>query len=182
MPKLAVDARAERPVVAGGSAELVPAVPDEVDFAVAVWREEDDWGLELLPRRVAEHLDRLVHALRQLPAEGGSLAMVSVGDETFLLVRVQGSHVRLLLADALVAEDCPLGREAVDTLADAGADLSGQVPWMGDLAILADLGIDPVEMRALCEDGDAFPDELLAVVAGHLGVGAAFDRVLDSVA
>jgi len=156
------------------------AVQDGVDFAVAVWREEGDWGLSMLPLRAAEHLERLVHALRQLPAEGGSLGMVSVVDETFLLVRVQGPQVRLLLADSLVAEDCPVGREAVDTLADAGADLSAPGPWLGDLAILEDLGIGPVEMRALCEDAEAFPDELLGVLAGHLGVGSAFERALDA--
>jgi len=56
-----------------------------------------------------------------------------------------------------------------------------QVLPAGDLSILADLGVDEMELCALSGDLDLFPDEVLASLARRIGFGAVFDRALDAV-
>jgi hypothetical protein len=48
------------------------------DFAVAVYREDGQWVVAMLPPSAAEGLESLVHALRQQPAEGGAIGLVSI--------------------------------------------------------------------------------------------------------
>ncbi|WP_165865547.1 hypothetical protein [Vallicoccus soli] len=151
------------------------------DFALAAWREDGAWSLAPLPPCTAGHLPDLLRALRQLPADAGALGLVSLADSTFLLVRVGGGETRLLVADPEAAEGTALGREAVDALVDAGADLAPEDdPWLGDLGLLADLGLEPAALRSLCEDDEAYPDELLGVLAEHLGLGPAYEAALDA--
>ena len=71
----------------------------DVDFAFAAWREEGIWRLEQLPARIGGQLDSLVSACRAQPGEGGVLGMVSVEEEFFVLVRVLGEDVRVLVSD-----------------------------------------------------------------------------------
>ena len=89
---------------------------DAVDFAVAAWREEGLWQVVTLPPRAADTLESLLGALRAQPGEGGVLGLVSVAEEFFVLTRVLGDEVRLLLSDLYAAEDWPLGLDALDRL------------------------------------------------------------------
>ncbi len=62
-----------------------------------------------LPPRAATELDVLVHALGQLPSDVGTIGMVSVDEDFFVLARVvRRSHVRLLLSDVGAATESPL--------------------------------------------------------------------------
>ncbi len=63
---------------------------DDVDFVVAAYREEGRWQVQPLPTRVADGLEALVASLRPLPSESGSVGMVSVDEDFFVLVRVLG--------------------------------------------------------------------------------------------
>lgn len=151
------------------------------DFAVAAYREDDQWQVAPLPLRAAGDLRSLVATLRQLPAEAGALGLVSVADDFFLAVRVRGPQVRLLLSDATAADEWPIAQEAIDALdlevpdesveADAGP--------IGDLDLTADLGLPSFELAEICADLDAYPDELLGRVATRLGFGEQFDRAVD---
>jgi putative tRNA adenosine deaminase-associated protein len=60
-------------------------------------------------------------------------------------------------------------------------DDDDQIQPAGDLGILADLGINAMELGALCDDPDLYPDEVLADIASRLGFGSAFDDVVDAV-
>src|SRR5690606_25347510 len=55
-----------------------------------------------------------------------------------------------------------------------------QVLPAGDLSILADLGLEEMELGALAGDLDLYPDEVLASVSERLGFQQAFQRALDS--
>lgn len=150
----------------------------EGDVAVAAWREEGEWVVSPLPPTVTGHLRALVVALRQLPADAGALALLTLADDGFLLVREVAGRTGLLVADTDAAEDCALGREAVHAVLGTGAAGAGDGAWLGDLGLLADLGVAPVELRSLCEDEEAYPDERLGLLAEHLGMGRAFARAL----
>ena len=87
-----------------------------LDFAVAAWREEGTWRAEALPARDGTTIDGLTRSLQALPAESGAIALVSVADDFFLILRVDGTGSRLLLSDAATAHDWPLAAEALDEL------------------------------------------------------------------
>ena len=89
---------------------------DGIDFVLAAYREEGSWQVQSLPSRVADDLDALVTALRPLPSESGSIGMVSIDEDFFVLVRVLGPQVQLLLSDVTAATDWPLASEVVDRL------------------------------------------------------------------
>lgn len=152
-----------------------------VDFAIAAWRENNLWQVVALPPRTGESLDTLVSALRVQPGETGVLGLVSVAEEFFLLARVRGTDVRLLVSDVFAAEDWPLGGDALEQLGipeDIDADEDDAAP-AGDLRIVDDLGVGPEELEILLDDPEMWPDEQLATIAARLGFGEQFDLVLE---
>jgi putative tRNA adenosine deaminase-associated protein len=153
-----------------------------IDFAVAANLDEGDWTVSALPARAATELDILLRALGQLPSDVGTIGMVSVDEDFFVLARVVGSRVRLLLSDVGAATESPLARAVVERLElPPPDDDDDQVQPAGDLGILSDLGLSAMELGAMCDDDELYPDELLADIAGRLGFGEAFEELLDSV-
>jgi len=153
------------------------------DFCVAVYRDDDGWQAEVLPVAVTENLDAIIHALRQQPGIAGAIGLVAVGDDFFLIVRVVGAHVPVFLSDLTAAVDWPLARQALEYLDIAvpyDQELDQLLP-AGDLSILADLGVDEMELCALSGDPELYPDEVLASLARRIGFWQAFDRALDLV-
>jgi len=153
------------------------------DFAVAAYREEGRWVVGTLPPSAAGGLEPLVHALRQQPAEGGAIGLVSVAEDFFVVVRVFGDDELILLSDVTAAQDWPLAREVLDRLdlpMPEGDELD-QVQPAGDLGAFADLGLPPMEIAMICEDPDLYPDEMLGSIASRLGFGEEFERTLDQV-
>ena len=145
-----------------------------VDVALIAWREEGVWQVEALTPRSSESLDAILMALRHQPGDGGSLALVSVAEEFFLIVRALGAEPKVLLSDELAAIDWPLAAQALMLLGieqpdDDEQDDDGEPA--GDLSILADLGVSAVELELLCEDLELYPDEALATIATRIGFG-----------
>ena len=156
----------------------------EDGFAVAVYREGGRWECALLPPAVLEDLDACVSALRQLPAEAGPLALVDIGDEFFVALRLApGGGVRVLLSDVTAAEEWEPARQALDLIGyDAESPEDPEEVWpAGDLGIFRDLGLDERELGLILDDVDLWADELLTAVAERIGVGPAFAQVLDTV-
>lgn len=152
----------------------------EADFAVAVIREEGRWEVAALPPRAAGSLDSLVHALRQQPGEGGTIGLVSVGDDFFVAMRVAGEDVRMLISDATAAEDWKLAAEILDALGEPIPDDIEDGGPAGDLAIFGDLGFDALELEAICDDVELYPDEQLGSIAGRLGFAESFEDAIDA--
>jgi putative tRNA adenosine deaminase-associated protein len=153
-----------------------------IDFAVAANRDDGEWTISVLPPSAATSLDVLLRTLAQLPSDVGTIGMVSVDEDFFLLARVSGPNVRLLLSDVGAATESPLARAVVEHLALAPPDDDDdQIQPAGDLAILADLGLPATELGAMCDDGEVYPDELLTDIATRLGFGPAFEELIDTV-
>jgi putative tRNA adenosine deaminase-associated protein len=124
----------------------------------------------------------LVRSLARLSSDVGTIGMVSVDEDFFVIARVSGSSVRLLLSDVGAATESPLARAVVEHLAlPPPDDDDDQLQPAGDLGLLADLGLSAMEMGAMCDDSELFPDELLADIASRLGFGVAFEELIDSV-
>ena len=149
-----------------------------VDFVLVAYREEGVWQLEELADDSVADLDTLVQELRRWPGDGGSLGLVSVDEDFFLLVRVLGPETRILLSDVTAASDWPIARSALEHLElPLPEDDDEQVP-AGDLGIVGDLGMGAMDMGALLDDFDLYPDEMLGDVARRLGFGSLYDEAV----
>lgn len=151
------------------------------DFAVLAYREEGRWELGMLPDRTLDDLDTMIKALRQQPGDGGALGLVSIADEFFVVVRVSARDVRLLISDVTAAVADDFARQVVDRLdvpIPDEDDLDDVWP-AGDLSIVADLGLDEMELGAILADVEAYPDEMLLAIADRLGFGDDYERALE---
>ena len=152
---------------------------DGIDFAVAAYREEGEWQVVELVHDVLGDVPTLASALRRFPGDGGALGLVAVDEDFFVVVRVAGPSVRILLSDITAAEEWELARSAVDELGlpEPDPDDDEQAP-AGDLDILGDLGMGAMDMGVLLDDFDLYPDEMLSDVARRLGFGVLFDEAV----
>jgi putative tRNA adenosine deaminase-associated protein len=159
---------------------MTDAEVGKIDLALVAYRDEGDWNLAELPGRALDDIESIGKELRRYPGETGALALISIDEDFVLLVRAQGSLVRVLLSDATAATDWALARSAVDHIG-VHVDLDDeeeQAP-AGDLGIVADMGFTAAEMGALLDDFDLYPDEVLSEIAGRLGFGPKFDELAE---
>ena len=158
--------------------EETEATAEGVDFALVAYREDGAWQVVELDARTAADLDELTLQLRRYPGDSGSLGMVSVDEDFFLLVRVLGPETRLLLSDVTAATEWPLARSVVDHLELPLPDDEDDQEPAGDLAIVADLGLGAMDMSALLDELDLYPDELLGDIAAALGFDQQYDELV----
>ena len=147
-----------------------------VDFALAAYREEGEWQVVELAHTLLTDVPSLVHALRRFPGDAGAIGLVAIDEDFFVVVRVAGPTVRILLSDITAADEWELARSAVQELGlPEPEDDDDQVP-AGDLDILGDLGMGAMDMAVLLDDFDLYPDEMLSDVARRAGFGPLFDE------
>jgi putative tRNA adenosine deaminase-associated protein len=166
------------------------AMPEvsETDFAIIVFREDDGWDADVLPVAVTTDLTGFIRVLRQQPSMAGTIGLAGIDDYFFVAVRVIGSQVSVLLSDIGAALDYPLAEQVLDYLEIPVPDEEDidQVLPVGDLSIFADLGLDEMELAAICsrldldmdDDSDSVEDALESI-ANRLGFGPAVERALD---
>jgi putative tRNA adenosine deaminase-associated protein len=146
-----------------------------VDFALVVYREENVWRVEEIAEERLHDVETLAADLRRWPGDFGSLGLISIDEDFFVLARVAGPHVRLLLSDVTAATEWPLARSVIETLELPMPDEDDDPEPAGDLGIVADLGMAAMDMGALLDDEDLYPDELLGEIAHKLGFGTLYD-------
>ena len=151
---------------------------DGVDFALAAYREEGVWQVAELAHDVLSDVPSLCGALRRFPGDGGALGMVAIDEDFFVIVRVAGPSVRILLSDITAAEEWELASSAVGELGLPEPDDDDEQAPAGYLDILGDLGMGAMDMGVLLDDFDLYPDEMLSDVARRLGFGQLFDEAV----
>lgn len=154
---------------------------EAVDLALAAWREDDGWHVQELVPSAGRSVQALVAAVRRFgtgtDARAGALGAVVVDEDFFVLVRVTASGVRVLLSDATAADEYDLAADVLDHLRlPAPADDDLPVP-AGDLTVLADLGMHPVDLEVLLAEDELYPDEMLSDIARAVGFAEAYDEV-----
>ena len=151
---------------------------DAVDFALAVYREEGAWQVERLTHDHLVDLETLAAALGRFPGDAGVLGLVAFDEDYFVVVRVAGPFTRVLLSDLTAADEWELASSVLESLGLPLPDEDDDQVPAGDLDILADLGISALDLAALLDDVDLYPDELLSEVARQLGFGPLFDAAV----
>lgn len=152
------------------------ATEDDIDFVIALYREDGEpAGLALAPD-LANDLDELITVVRRIPGDAGAIGAVALAGECFVLVRVRGKKIEVLLSDALAAHDWPIARDVADFLGEEIPEDDDEADSMpiGDLDMLVDAGLSEIEMQTICEDFDSDADELVGLIAKKLGFAGAF--------
>jgi putative tRNA adenosine deaminase-associated protein len=153
----------------------MPDQQEGVDFALAAYREEGVWQLQEIAPTALEDVDTLAAALRRLPGDHGSLGLVAVDEDFFVIVRVAGPTARVLLSDVTAADEWELARSAVEFLGIPLPEDDDEQAPAGDLDLLGDLGMHAIDMGVLIDDFELYPDEMLSDIARRLGFGQQFD-------
>ena len=165
-----------------GGCDVTESNNSPADFAIAAWHEDGRWQVAALPLAIANDLNSLVNALRSQPTNGGATGLLSVSEDFFVIVRVLGHDIRFVLSDVTAASEWSLARQVLEHLHLPMPDEDDEQQPAGDLAIFADLGLEPMELGAICDDLELYPDEQLEAIAHRLGFGDEFSEAIDSVA
>lgn len=160
--------------------DLEDATDDEIDFVIAAYREDGQALVQALSKDLANDLEELVVQLRRLPGDAGAIGCVSLVEEVFVIVRVRGRHVQVLLSDGSAAADWPIARDVADFLGAEIPDPEEDGEPMGDLGLLADLGLSDFDLGAIIDNLDLSSDQMLIAVAEKINIGPDFRRVAEA--
>lgn len=155
----------------------VSSISNELDIAVAAWHEDGLWTLAVLPDPT--DIAQIITSLKSQQTNGGAIALISIDEEFFILIRVLGSHISLLLSDSTCALDYPVAEELLEIADLPMPEDDEDANPIGNMEILADLGMSGMEIYALCDDSELFPDEQLEAIANRLGFGDQFAELLE---
>jgi putative tRNA adenosine deaminase-associated protein len=143
---------------------------DNIDFAVAAYREEGRWVVAPLPPASVVTAEGFVALLRQLPGEGGVFGFVCVADEFFILAHTVRDGVRLMISDAVALLDWSLAQEAAELIGlEWDESEIEEFEAAGDVSLCDDFGLDGAELVMICQDEELYPDEQVRAIAKRLG-------------
>jgi putative tRNA adenosine deaminase-associated protein len=161
--------------------DLEDAADDEIDFVLAAYREDGQPYVQSLGKALANDLDELIVQLRRLPGDAGALGFVSLVEEVFVITRVRGQHVQVLLSDAAAASDWPIARDVVDYLGEEPLDEEEEEGEpIGDLGIVADLGLSDFDMGAIIDNLDLTSIEMLTEIADKIKLNPQFRKAVEA--
>ena len=161
--------------------DLEDAADDEIDFVLAAYREDGQPYVQSLGKDLANDLDELIVQLRRLPGDAGALGFVSLVEEVFVIARVRGQHVQVLLSDAAAASDWPIARDVVDYLGEEPLeDDEEEGEPIGDLGILADLGLSDFDMGAIIDNLDLSSVDMLIEIADKIKLNPQFRKAAEA--
>jgi len=133
-----------------------------------------------MPPAVLDDLGVLLSSLRSQPAEGGPFVIASVDDEFFLIARLDGPRISLMLSDLTASVEYPLAQQVLERLGEEPPedDELDEVWPIGDLDIFADLDLSEDEMERILDDLDAYPDEMLESIITSIGMAETFSEAV----
>jgi putative tRNA adenosine deaminase-associated protein len=156
------------------------ATDEEIDFVLAAYREDGQPYVQTLANDLANDLDELIVQLRRLPGDAGALGFVSLVEEVFVIVRVRGQHVQVVLSDGGAAADWPIAHDVADFLGEDIPDEDEDAEPMGDLGMLADLGLSEFELGAIAENLDLSSDQMLIEIADKINLNPQFRKAAEA--
>ena len=149
------------------------------DLALLAWRDDGIWRINELDLNATTDIGLALDALRAKQVNGGCLALLAIDDSFFIIIRQIGMKMQMVLSDVMAALDYEIAAEVLELLdIELPAEDDADEP-AGDLNLLEDLGIDAMELQAICDDDEMFPDEQLEAIARRIGCGDEFLEVLE---
>ena len=147
------------------------------DFGVIAWHEDGRWNVAELQE--TRDLGHVMDRLRAQATNGGAIALLSIDEEFFIVMRSLGSHMQMMISDATYALEYDIAADLVEILDLPFPEEDDDSEPGGDIEILADLGMSGMELESLCFDMDLYPDEQIDAIAARIGFGKEFAELYE---
>jgi putative tRNA adenosine deaminase-associated protein len=149
-----------------------------VDFGCIAWHEDGRWDASAL--NSTRDIGLIIDALKSQQTNGGAIALIAIEDEFVIIGRVLGDQMQMMISDITYALDYEVAAELVEILdLEFPQDEDESQPG-GDIDLLSDLGVGQMELLAILDDTELYPDEQLEAIANRLGFGEQFNQVIES--
>lgn len=143
-------------------------------------REDGKWRCSAMDPAALDDLDKAITELRKMRSTGAVFGMLAVDDEFFVIVRPVPDGAGLLLSDAGAGLDYDVAGDVLDLLRVEPPDEDDDSLWpVGDLELLADVGMPGDELGVIAGEIDRYPDEQLEMVAQRCGFDEQYGQLLD---
>jgi putative tRNA adenosine deaminase-associated protein len=149
-----------------------------VDFGCIAWHEDGRWDASLL--NTTRDIGLIIDALKSQQTNGGAIALIAIEDEFVIIARVLGDQMRMMISDITYALDYEVAAELVEVLDLEYPEEEDESQPGGDIDLLSDLGVGEMELLAILDDTELYPDEQLEAIANRLGFGEQFNQVIES--
>jgi putative tRNA adenosine deaminase-associated protein len=149
-----------------------------VDFGCIAWHEDGRWDASLL--NSTRDIGLIIDALKSQQTNGGAIALIAIEDEFVIIARVLGDQMRMMISDITYALDYEVAAELVEVLDLEFPQEEDESHPGGDIDLLSDLGVGEMELLAILDDTELYPDEQLEAIANRLGFGEQFNQVIES--
>ncbi len=149
-----------------------------VDFGCIAWHEDGRWDASLL--NSTRDIGLIIDALKSQQTNGGAIALIAIEDEFVIIARVLGDQMRMMISDITYALDYEVAAELVEVLDLEFPQEEEESQPGGDIDLLSDLGVGEMELLAILDDTELYPDEQLEAIANRLGFGEQFNQVIES--
>jgi putative tRNA adenosine deaminase-associated protein len=89
--------------------------------------------------------------------------------------------MQMMVSDVMAALEYEIAAEVLELLdIDSPEEDDADEP-AGDLNLLADLGIDAMELQVICDDDELYPDEQLESIARRIGFGDGYLEIVENI-
>jgi putative tRNA adenosine deaminase-associated protein len=149
-----------------------------VDFGCIAWHEDGRWDASLL--NSTRDIGLIIDALKSQQTNGGAIALIAIEDEFVIIARALGDQMRMMISDITYALDYEVAAELVEVLDLEYPQEEDESQPGGDIDLLSDLGVGEMELLAILDDTELYPDEQLEAIANRLGFGEQFNQVIES--
>jgi putative tRNA adenosine deaminase-associated protein len=149
-----------------------------VDFGCIAWHEDGRWDASAL--NSTRDIGLIIDALKSQQTNGGAIALIAIEDEFVIIGRVLGDQMQMMISDITYALDYEVAAELVEILDLEFPEEEDESQPGGDIDLLSDLGIGQMELLAILDDTELYPDEQLEAIANRLGFGEQFNQVIES--
>jgi putative tRNA adenosine deaminase-associated protein len=149
-----------------------------VDFGCIAWHEDGRWDASAL--NSTRDIGLIIDALKSQQTNGGAIALIAIEDEFVIIGRVLGDQMQMMISDITYALDYEVAAELVEILDLEFPQEEDESQPGGDIDLLSDLGVGQMELLAILDDTELYPDEQLEAIANRLGFGEQFNQVIES--
>jgi len=149
-----------------------------VDFGCIAWHEDGRWDASAL--NSTRDIGLIIDALKSQQTNGGAIALIAIEDEFVIIGRVLGDQMQMMISDITYALDYEVAAELVEILDLEFPEEEDESQPGGDIDLLSDLGVGQMELLAILDDTELYPDEQLEAIANRLGFGEQFNQVIES--
>ena len=149
-----------------------------VDFGCIAWHEDGRWDASAL--NSTRDIGLIIDALKSQQTNGGAIALIAIEDEFVIIGRVLGGQMQMMISDITYALDYEVAAELVEILDLEFPEEEDESQPGGDIDLLSDLGVGQMELLAILDDTELYPDEQLEAIANRLGFGEQFNQVIES--